>query len=160
MKEMTFITTCDGSDDCRNEVARESVQLAFAGKSVTVDLCAMHYEDFAITLDTALDRGVPAVEKKKRKSPTKKAAAPKSVQTSVTFTGPGATGQETKSTAAADVPKLDAPLPSFVDKSRVCFYCGEYKKSNAGLAQHLRHKHSKTMAQHNAAEAKKNKEQK
>jgi len=148
MKEMTFITTCDGSDDCRNEVARESVQLAFAGKSVTVDLCAMHYEDFAITLDTALDRGVPAVEKKKRKSPTKKTvvmAAPKSAQTSV---------------APADVPKLDAPAPSFVDKSRVCFYCGEYKKSNAGLAQHLRHKHSKTMAQHNAAEAKKNKEQK
>jgi hypothetical protein len=151
MKEMTFITTCDGSDDCRNEVARESVQLAFAGKSVTVDLCAMHYEDFAITLDTALDRGVPVVEKKKRKSPTKKTvvmAAAKSAQTSV---------------EPADVPKLDAPSSAssaVVDKSRICAFCGEMKRSNAGLAQHLRHKHSKTMAQHNTAEARKNKEQK
>jgi len=148
MKEMTYILTCDANDDCTAPVTDESVPLAFGGKSVTIDLCAQHYTDFMLVLSTALERGVPA-EKKKRKSPTKKVAS-KSAQTSV------APAAEDRTVGEA----LDAAAAPFVDKSRVCFYCGEYKKSNAGLAQHLRHKHSKTMAQHNAAEAKKNKEQK
>ena len=148
MKEMTYILTCDASDDCTAPVTDESVPLAFGGKSVTIDLCAQHYTDFMLVLSTALERGVPA-EKKKRKSPTKKLVASKSAQTSVAITD------------AKLLNQVDpAPEPAAVDKSRVCVYCGETKRSNAGLAQHLRHKHSKTMAQHNTAEAKKNKEQK
>lgn len=148
MKKMTVSITCDGTETCTSKVEAEDIPLVFGSTSATVDLCDQHYTELATILYEILGRGTPA-EKKKRKSPTKKTVSSKSVQTS------------TASEAAADVTpaKLDAPAfnTAAVDKSRACTFCGEVKKSNAGLAQHVRHKHSKTLAQHNAAEAKKKK---
>lgn len=151
MKEMTYILTCDADDQCVNEVTDEAVPLTLGAERVTIDLCDQHYAEFTMILGTALQRGVSAAKhfEKKRKSPTKKTVA------STTSSKSGATSTTT-SEAPAEIADPVAAA-AVVDKSRACTFCGEVKKSNAGLAQHVRHKHGKTLAQHDAAEAKKKK---
>jgi hypothetical protein len=131
MKKMTVNITCDAADGCSKPVVFEDARLAFGGREVTVDLCAEHGDDLTVLLAMLFEHGVPV--KGSRKAPKKVAISKKSVQTS------------TASDADADVTpaKLDAAA---VDKSAECNYCGEIKKSNAGLAQHLKYKHKQTLA--------------
>lgn len=150
MKKMTVQLLCDGTPTCTRPVTDENVVLALGSQSVLVDLCDDHYAEISVFLGNALSNGIPT-EKKKRKSPTKK-----TVSTTTSKSAETSTASEAAEDRTTDTPALDE-LKKMLDKSRACTYCGEVKRSNAGLAQHVRHKHGKTLAQHNAAEAKKTK---